>query len=119
MFKADPHLQTQSFESINFRFTRYLKGNSVQRQATLKIILENPKFYIKSIAFLNFMIQNSRRSLFLTDPERDILITHVNDYLTETLPPVDDQVELAEIEEVELNDEFGGDRYENPKTSAG
>ena len=54
--KADPILQSQSFENVNFRFTRHLKANSVQRQATLKSVLDNPEFYIKSIAFLNFMI---------------------------------------------------------------
>ena len=31
VFKADPLLQSQQFENINFRFTRHLKANSVQR----------------------------------------------------------------------------------------
>ena len=35
------------------------------------------------------MIQNSRRSLYLIDSERDVLMENVNDYFYEVLPPVD------------------------------
>ena len=64
------------------------------------------------------MIQNSRRSLFLTDAEREVLMTHVNDYLTDTLPPVEGQNERSAIEEIKLNDEFGGDGYESPRSAS-
>ena len=60
------------------------------------------------------MIQNSRKSLFLTDPEREVLVTHVNDYLTDTLPPVEGSGVRSAIEEDKLNNEFDGDGYESP-----
>ena len=54
--KADPDLLDESFEGTNFAFTKYLRGNGKLKQKTIELILDNPGFYVKSIAFLSFMM---------------------------------------------------------------